>query len=257
MAEIPNLFIIVTMRGTQRPSKVLWSHPLPPLSTLSSSSARIILQKISPSHVVDDYTEKLLDAIEGIPLAIMLISNLLRDWERAQTLWKRWLKEQTSMIETGGEDRESSLNASIALSVHSPRMTKDPDAQTLLAALSLPPHVIGKGFPGYALPDGQRVLNTPFTLLSICYLYKYYVLLVLGVYHLTLGTGVYYLTIMSLWIELRERVKRVNEMANSTIAVAKARGSGEKWTAGSRSGANSSGNNDGSLNNYGPWLKQT
>ena len=63
--------------------------------------------------------------------------------------------------------------------------------------------------------------------------------------------------IMSLWIGLGEEVKRVNEMANSTIAVAKARRSSEKWTTGSRSGANSSGNNDGSLNNYGPWLEQT
>ncbi|KAF8169356.1 hypothetical protein BJ912DRAFT_1149377 [Pholiota molesta] len=149
IADISKLSLIITTRGTQRPSKVAWSHPLlPPLSTVSSESAREIVQTIcGPDHIIDEPTQNLLDAVDGIPLAITLISNLLRDGETSRSLWTRWLKQETKIVENGGDDRESNLNASIALSVYSPRMKKDPGAIALLAALSLLPD----GFPFAAL----------------------------------------------------------------------------------------------------------
>ncbi|KAF8196939.1 P-loop containing nucleoside triphosphate hydrolase protein, partial [Pholiota molesta] len=89
IADIPNLSLIITMRGTLRPSKVAWSHPLlPPLSTVSSESARKILHTIcGPDHIIDDATQNLLNVVDGIPLAINLISNLLRDGETSRSLW--------------------------------------------------------------------------------------------------------------------------------------------------------------------------
>ncbi|KAF8196928.1 hypothetical protein BJ912DRAFT_1140585 [Pholiota molesta] len=149
IADIPNLSLIITTRGTQRPSKVAWSHPLlPPLSTVSSESARKILHTIcGPDHIIDEPTQNLLDAVDGIPLAITLISNLLRDGETSHSLWTRWLKNETEIVENGGDDRESNLNASITLSVNSPRIKKDPGAIALLATLSLLPD----GFPFAAI----------------------------------------------------------------------------------------------------------
>ncbi|KAF8158837.1 hypothetical protein BJ912DRAFT_1151368 [Pholiota molesta] len=145
IADIPNLSLVITTRGMQRPSKVAWSHPLlPPLSTVSSESARKIIQTIcGPDHIIDEPTQNLLDAVDGIPLAITLISNLLRDGESSHSLWNRWLKQETKIVENGGDDRESNLNTSIAISVSSPRIKKDPGAIALLAALSLLPN----GFP--------------------------------------------------------------------------------------------------------------
>jgi hypothetical protein len=102
ISDIPRLSLIITIRGTQRPSKVAWSHPqLPPLPTLSSDSAHEILQNICPNHEVDDFTRQLLDGVDGIPLAITLISTLLRDGESSRELWTRWTKEQTAVVETG------------------------------------------------------------------------------------------------------------------------------------------------------------
>jgi tetratricopeptide (TPR) repeat protein len=156
IADIPSLSLIITIRGTQRPSKVAWSHPqIPPLPTLSSESAHEILQNICPNHIVDDFTQQLLDGVDGIPLAITLISTLLRDGESSRELWTRWTKEQTAVVENGGEGRESNLNASIALSMNSPRMTKDPDSLTLLAALSLLPD----GFPSASIEELEEYLG--------------------------------------------------------------------------------------------------
>ncbi|KAF9474427.1 TPR-like protein [Pholiota conissans] len=140
ITDIPNLSLLVTMRGEQRPAKVMWTHPLlPPLSTLSLQSAQKILQTIAPNHQIDADTERILGVIDGIPLGITLIANLLRDGETSHSLWKRWSKEHTRIVENGGDTRESNLDASISLSVYSPRMVRDPEAVKLLAALSLLP----------------------------------------------------------------------------------------------------------------------
>jgi tetratricopeptide (TPR) repeat protein len=156
IADIPCLSLIITIRGTQRPSKIAWSQPqIPPLPTLSSESAHEILQNICPDHDVNDFTQQLLDGIDGIPLAITLISTLLRDGESSRELWTRWTKEQTAVVENGGEGRESNLNTSIALSINSPRMTKDPDSLTLLAALSLLPD----GFPSASIEELEEYLG--------------------------------------------------------------------------------------------------
>ena len=74
--HLPQLAIIVTMRGTQRPSRVSWSKPLlPPLEKLSDADSKLIFEKICGK--VDVFVEKLLKAIDGIPLAVTLVSALL------------------------------------------------------------------------------------------------------------------------------------------------------------------------------------
>ncbi|KAF8179419.1 hypothetical protein BJ912DRAFT_1045156 [Pholiota molesta] len=145
IADIPNVSLIITIRGEQRPSKVAWSKPLlQPLSTLSLDGAREILQDIASDHTIDDFTLQLLQAIDGIPLAVTLVSTLLRDGESSESLWGRWSANYTKVIHTGGDDRQSNLNRSIVLSVNSFRMKKDADAcRQVLAALSLLPN----GFP--------------------------------------------------------------------------------------------------------------
>lgn len=88
IAAIPNLSLIITLRGEQRSGKVTWSIPLlPPLSTLSPDGSRTMFQNIVSGHTIDNCTLKLLEAIDGIPLAIKLVSTLLRDGESSESLW--------------------------------------------------------------------------------------------------------------------------------------------------------------------------
>lgn len=142
LASISNLTLIITLRGTQRPAKIAWTKPLlPPLDTLSLSGSEVIVQEIV--GFMDDDIHRLLDSVDGVPLAVTLISYLIRDGEPPHSLWKRWPTERTKKIERGGDDPQSNLDASISLSIYSPRMRKDLEAIQILAALSLLPD----GFP--------------------------------------------------------------------------------------------------------------
>ncbi|KAF8169377.1 hypothetical protein BJ912DRAFT_1087611 [Pholiota molesta] len=138
----------------------MWSNPLlPPLSTLSLDGAKDVLRTIASNHTVDDFTLQLLHAIDGIPLAVTLVSTLLRDGESSESLWGRWSANYTKVIHTGGDDRQSNLNRSIVLSVNSFRMKKDADAcRQVLAALSLLPN--GFPFNNEAIASLQKHLNS-------------------------------------------------------------------------------------------------
>ncbi|KAG6815279.1 hypothetical protein H0H87_003350, partial [Tephrocybe sp. NHM501043] len=77
--QLPNLGLIITMRGTQRPSRVSWSKPfLPPLQSLSEETSRCIFER-KFSRPADEFEEKLLVAVDGIPLAISLICAMLEE----------------------------------------------------------------------------------------------------------------------------------------------------------------------------------
>jgi hypothetical protein len=140
---LPQLAILVTMRGTQRPSGVSWSKPLlPPLEKLNDANSKLIFETICGE--VDVFVEKLLKAIDGIPLAVTLVSALLQEGnETSESLWARWERTRTKVLENGGKDRLSNLDRSIHLSVYGPRMQADPNTILILAMLSILPD----GFP--------------------------------------------------------------------------------------------------------------
>ncbi|KAF9477246.1 TPR-like protein [Pholiota conissans] len=156
ISDIPNLSLLITIRGEQRPSKVAWSKPLLlPLSTLSLEGAQAIVTNIVSKDTIDDFTNEILEAIDGIPLAITLVATLLRDGEDSKSLWTRWCMDSTQAINVG-DDRQSNLDRSITLSVNSSRMTKNPETRILLVALSLLPD----GFPNDdALESLQECLS--------------------------------------------------------------------------------------------------
>ncbi|KAG6915405.1 hypothetical protein DXG01_011638 [Tephrocybe rancida] len=135
--------IIITICGTQRPLGVSWSKPLlPPLQSLSYNNSRHIFELTT--GLLDEFVEKLLNAVDGIPLAISLISALLQEGgESSKSLWGQWAKAQSGALENGGSDRLSNLDTSIHLSVHGPQMQANPKTIDILAMLS----VLPDGFP--------------------------------------------------------------------------------------------------------------
>lgn len=138
--EVPGLALIVTMRGTQCPRDVSWTHPrLPTLSPVSYESAVKIFTKFCHA-AMDPFTEKLLSALEGLPLGIRLIATMMQEGnETSESLWERWKDTSTNSVEIGS-DRLSNLDTSILLSVKSPRMREDSQAELVLAMLSLLPN---------------------------------------------------------------------------------------------------------------------
>ncbi|KAG6808831.1 hypothetical protein H0H92_002745, partial [Tricholoma furcatifolium] len=140
LTSLDTVTLVVTMRGSQCPSTVNWSELLPPLQPVSLDAAVEIFTSIS--RKTDEFTTKLVNAVDCVPLAVTLLASLASvDGETTEGLWQRWCTEQVAMVENG-DDRLSSFENSIELSLTSPRMRRDDEALKLLSIISLLPDEI-------------------------------------------------------------------------------------------------------------------
>jgi tetratricopeptide (TPR) repeat protein len=124
------------MRGSERPSKVAWTHPfLQPLQPFSDNAATQTFIDITDGHSDNEEMEQLLSFTDNMPLAVDLIAHLA-DYEGCANVLARWKTEKTSLLSTGN-DRKSNVDASIRISLSSPRITSG--AKDLLSLLSILP----------------------------------------------------------------------------------------------------------------------
>ncbi|KAJ7154909.1 hypothetical protein C8R43DRAFT_1186258 [Mycena crocata] len=138
LTDVNNLALIITMRGAERPAKVLWSRPfLAPLNPLSPEAARQTFFDIADNFHESRDVDKLLQLTDNMPLAIDLIANLV-DYESCSKVLARWEAERTALM-SEGYSRESNLDLSISLSLSSPRITSLPQAKDLLSIISMLP----------------------------------------------------------------------------------------------------------------------
>ncbi|KAJ7742811.1 P-loop containing nucleoside triphosphate hydrolase protein, partial [Mycena metata] len=136
LADVKHLALIITMRGSERPEKVRWTRPfLQPLQPLSNQAAQEIFEEITDDPYPSDEKAQLLKFTENMPLAVDLMAHLV-DYEGLTNVLARWRAEKTATLSTG-YDRNSNLDASIAMSYSSPRLT--PGARELLSLLSILP----------------------------------------------------------------------------------------------------------------------
>ncbi|KAJ7493594.1 P-loop containing nucleoside triphosphate hydrolase protein, partial [Mycena latifolia] len=138
LADIKHLALIITMRGAERPVKVRWTRPfLPPLKALSNEAARQTFVDIAEDFHESEDINCLLGLTDNLPLAVDLIAHLVNT-EGCSNVLTRWETEKTVLL-SKGNDRRSSLDASIALSLSSSRMNSLPGAKDLLSLLSILP----------------------------------------------------------------------------------------------------------------------
>ncbi|KAJ7854595.1 P-loop containing nucleoside triphosphate hydrolase protein, partial [Mycena leptocephala] len=144
LASIPNLGLLVTMRGAERPRNVKWDRPfLPPLEPLDLSASRQIFVEVAdePGRGEDSALNDLLDLSGSLPLAVSLMANIA-SFEGYTSTLARWQIENTALL-SAGYDKRSNLEKSITHSLTSPRISSSPHAKNLISLLSL-------------LPDGIR-----------------------------------------------------------------------------------------------------
>ncbi|KAJ7754758.1 P-loop containing nucleoside triphosphate hydrolase protein, partial [Mycena olivaceomarginata] len=171
LTDITHLALVITMRGAERPAKVLWSKPfLSPLQPLSDTAARQTFVDIADDFHEPKDLERVLHLTHNMPLAIDLMAHLV-DHEGCATVLDRWEKEKTSVLSIG-HDRRSNLDASIRLSLSSPRLASSSGAMDLLRVLSILPdglsdiELVQSCFP---MPN---VLTCKAVLLGTCLAYQ-------------------------------------------------------------------------------------
>ena len=137
VTELCHVTVLITMRGAERPAQTQWTQPfLKPLETLDHDATKEIWQATAGNYNI--FSEKLIQAVDYVPLAINLLSHLSQVMPPA-LLWKEWNSKQTKAIQTGQDHRLSNLEYSIQLSINSGRMKANLSAKNLLGVLSILP----------------------------------------------------------------------------------------------------------------------
>jgi tetratricopeptide (TPR) repeat protein len=137
ITELSRVTVIITMRGMERPAKTQWTRPtMEPLKTLTFDAAKVTWEHIADHY--DDFSEKLINAVDCVPLAVNLLAHLAQATSPA-LLWQEWNEKCTQLIQRGHTDRLSNLESSIQLSIDSERMRCNAFAKDLLGILSLIP----------------------------------------------------------------------------------------------------------------------
>ncbi|KAJ7214940.1 P-loop containing nucleoside triphosphate hydrolase protein, partial [Mycena pura] len=138
LTDIPQLALIITMRGAEQPARVRWTRPfLRPLQPLTSDAAQKIFIDIAGEIHDSSDVDKILHLTDNMPLAVDLVAHLV-DSEGCATVLSRWDTEKTSLV-SDGYDQRSNLDMSIALSLSSPRLASVSGAKDLLSLLSILP----------------------------------------------------------------------------------------------------------------------
>ncbi|KAJ7813298.1 P-loop containing nucleoside triphosphate hydrolase protein [Mycena olivaceomarginata] len=128
----------ITMRGAERPAKVLWTRPfLRTLQPLDQQAACLTFADIADSGHSQEEVDQILSLTDNMPLAISLLAHLA-DTDGCSNVLSRWETEKTSLI-SEGFDKRSNLDLSISLSLSSPRIQLLPHSQELLSLLSMLP----------------------------------------------------------------------------------------------------------------------
>ncbi|KAJ7832718.1 P-loop containing nucleoside triphosphate hydrolase protein, partial [Mycena leptocephala] len=138
LTGVDHLALLITMRGSERPAKVAWTHPfLPLLKPLEQAAARQTFIDITDNTHDPEEVDKVLSLTDNMPLEICLIAHVV-DSEGCSHVLSRWEEEKTSLI-SDGYDRTSNLDLSISLSLSSPRLNTLPHSKYLLSLLSMLP----------------------------------------------------------------------------------------------------------------------
>ncbi|KAJ6452974.1 hypothetical protein C8R45DRAFT_945441 [Mycena sanguinolenta] len=169
LADVEHLGLIITMRGAQRPGKVQWTHPfLLPLQPLSNDAAQKTFMDITDNYYSAEDFDRLLSFTDNLPLAVDLLAHLV-DCEGLANVLARWETEKTAMLSVG-YDRKSNLDASINLSLSSPRITSE--SKELLSLLSILPDGLSDAELVQSKLPIDNILSCKATLLATSLAYR-------------------------------------------------------------------------------------
>jgi hypothetical protein len=153
ISAIPNITLVLTKRGSEHPLAVKWDA-LQELDTLSLEAARQIFISIAGTAMSESdhgQVESLLKALDCVPLAVTLLSRVAQSGGSAslESFHQGWKRRMTDLLLLhGGDDngRETSISASIEVSLRSRLMEENAYAKRLLSIICYLPEGIFKGY---------------------------------------------------------------------------------------------------------------
>ncbi|HST60492.1 MAG TPA: tetratricopeptide repeat protein [Longimicrobium sp.] len=152
IAALPGLALIASLRGYSRPMGVRWRQPIQPLSLPLPDARKVFLAIAGDQFAGDPDLDRLLRALDGVPLAITLMANAAEGQPDLADTWARWETERTRMLKrAGGTDRLLNIEASYEISIQGPRMTDE--ARRLLSVFGILPGGVARGDLEAVLPD--------------------------------------------------------------------------------------------------------
>ncbi|KAJ6543780.1 hypothetical protein DFH09DRAFT_1088642 [Mycena vulgaris] len=106
----------------------------------------------------DDFSLLLINAVDCIPLAVTLLSQLAES-DSAEVLWTSWETESTKLVKSDGSaHRLNNLELSIELSLQGPRLRAGPGALDFFMMLCMLP----QGLPELRIPEFEASFRNHF-----------------------------------------------------------------------------------------------
>jgi tetratricopeptide (TPR) repeat protein len=156
LAGLPGLALAASIRGAERPQGPDWREAIW-IGPLSLPAAQDAFLAVAGRRFKDDPDlDRLLEAVDRLPLAVTLLACQAEADPDLAGLWSRWQKERTELLRRGdGTGRLTSLEVSLETSIKSPRMTET--ARGLLSLLGILPDGIAHEDLPALIPDGVEV----------------------------------------------------------------------------------------------------
>jgi tetratricopeptide (TPR) repeat protein len=148
-----------SIRGEERPLGPDWREAIR-IGPLPLPAARDAFMAVAGERFRSDPgLDRLLEAVDRVPLAVTLMSCQAQADPDLSGLWARWQNERTNLLQRGnGRGRLISLEVSLEMSIKSPRMTEM--ARRLLSLLGILPDGIAHEDLSSLLPAGSEAASS-------------------------------------------------------------------------------------------------
>jgi tetratricopeptide (TPR) repeat protein len=160
LGGIPVLALIASIRGEQRPPGPTWREAIRVGPLNLDPARRAFLAVAGERYRNDPDLDRLLEAVDRLPLAVTLLAHQAEGEPDLSGIWKRWQEERVALLRRAdGKERLTNLEVSLELSIQGPRMT-DP-ARHLLSFLGiLPDGVAREDVPALLPEEGEAAAST-------------------------------------------------------------------------------------------------
>ncbi len=100
LAGLDNLVLLVAFRGSHTRFDLEWHEPFHVLPFDPREARETFLYVAGKRHEADPFARRLLEAVDGVPFAVIVFGHLAQSEPDLRGLWDAWCKRRTRVLET-------------------------------------------------------------------------------------------------------------------------------------------------------------